>query len=149
VPDLHPEVLATEKRLAASERALFRAGAHSLTDSSVTDYVMFAKEFRPDISLGSSRLKPSKLPVISIANVRMQKGPFPSLPCASIAKGAAAQGSAPASERRNRRENKFSVFAARTSIDGGFLSAPACRNGFSIGLLVPSKFIQRENIFMR
>jgi hypothetical protein len=79
VPDLHPEVLATEKRLAASERALFRAGAHSLTDSSVTDYVMFAKEFRPDISLGSSRLKPSKLPVISIANVRMQKGPFPSL----------------------------------------------------------------------
>lgn len=102
MPDLHREVHATEKRLASSERANFRAGAPSLADSPVPDYVMFAKEFQPGISLRSTRLKPSKLRGISIANVRTQKGPFPSLLCALIAKGAAAQGSAPASERRNR-----------------------------------------------
>ena len=100
MPDLHREVHATEKRLASSEPN-FRAGAPSLADSPVPDYVMFAKEFQSGMSLRSTRLKPSKLRGISIANVRTQKGPFPSL-CALIAKGAAARGSAPASERRNR-----------------------------------------------
>src|SRR5258707_4269088 len=56
VPDLHREVHATEKRLASSERANFRAGAPSLADSSVPDYVMFAKEFQSGISLRSTRL---------------------------------------------------------------------------------------------
>lgn len=101
MPDLHREVHATEKRLASSERANFRAGAPSLADSPVPDYVMFAKEFQPGISLRSTRLKPSKLRGISIANVRTQKG-HALLSCALIAKGAAAQGSAPPSERRNR-----------------------------------------------
>ena len=53
MPDLHREVHATEKRLASSERANFRAGAPSLADSPVPDYVMFAKEFQPGISLRS------------------------------------------------------------------------------------------------
>jgi hypothetical protein len=56
VPDLHREVHATVKRLASSERANFRAGAPSLADSPVPDYVMFAKEFQSGISLRSTRL---------------------------------------------------------------------------------------------
>src|SRR5258705_2446742 len=44
------------KRLACLEPANFRAGAPSLADSPVPDYVMFAKEFQSGISLRSTRL---------------------------------------------------------------------------------------------
>jgi hypothetical protein len=45
--------------------------------------MMFAKEFQSGITLSDLReLKPSNLPDISITDVRIQKGPFPSLLCA-------------------------------------------------------------------
>ena len=48
MPDLHREVHATEKGLASSARANFRAGAPSLA---VPDYLMFVKEFQSGVSL--------------------------------------------------------------------------------------------------
>ena len=82
MPDLHREVRAAEKRLACSEQASLHARAHSLAGSPVPDYDARERVSVRSNALRSTRLKPSKLPDISITDVRTQKGAFPSLLCA-------------------------------------------------------------------
>jgi hypothetical protein len=70
VPDLHREARATEKRLACSGHATLLARAHSLAGSPVPDYDVRERVSVRYNSLRSTGLKPSKLPDISITDVR-------------------------------------------------------------------------------
>jgi hypothetical protein len=70
VPDLHREARATEKSLACSGHATLLARAHSLAGSPVPDYDVRERVSGRYNSLRSTGLKPSKLPDISITDVR-------------------------------------------------------------------------------
>jgi hypothetical protein len=111
VPDLHREVRATEKRLACSEHASLHTRANSLAGCDARERVSVRYN-----SLRSTRLKPSKLPDISITDVRTQKGRFPSLLCAFDRNG---RGSTRLRARfkmpKPPEQTSFPFFGARTS----------------------------------
>jgi hypothetical protein len=148
--DLHREVRAREKRLACSEHASLHARAHSLAGSPVPDYDVRERVSVRYNSLRSTRLKPSKLPDISITNVRTQKGPFPSLLCAFDRNGC---GSTRLRARlkmpKPPQQTSFPFFSARASSPspGGFLSAPACATSFNWPLSSCRIYLTKKYIY--
>src|SRR5260370_11110884 len=68
------------------------------------------------IAIKSTKLKPSKLPDVSFANMRTLLGKLPPLLCALLATGAAAQVSAPRPASPNHLKGSKSSYLQRASL---------------------------------